>query len=66
MLADNALGDSDAIRFWIAVILTGVAAGGGEALLTELLEEVQGLAWGASEPSALVEAAWRASRSATS
>ena len=48
-------------RFWFAVVLTGVAAGVGAALLTALLKEVQGLAWGAYEPSALTEAARRAS-----
>ena len=53
--------DPGAGRFWIAVVLTGVAAGIGAALLTALLKEVQGLAWGAYEPSALTEAARRAS-----
>jgi H+/Cl- antiporter ClcA len=50
-----------AFRFWLAVLLTGVAAGLGAACLTALLKTVQGLAWGASEPSALVEAARHAS-----
>lgn len=53
------LGDPNAVRFWTAVILTGVAAGLGAAALTALLEHVQGLAWGVSEPSALIEAARR-------
>ena len=53
----GSLGDPGALRFWAAVILTGVGAGIGAALLTALLKEVQGLAWGAYEPSALIEAA---------
>jgi chloride channel protein, CIC family len=53
--------DPGALRFWIAVLLTGVAAGASAALLTALLKETQGLAWGAYEPSALTEAAGRAS-----
>ena len=53
--------DPGAGRFWVAVVLTGVAAGVGAALLTALLKEVQGLAWGAYEPSALTDAARRAS-----
>jgi H+/Cl- antiporter ClcA len=53
--------DPGAARFWLAVVLTGVAAGLGAALLTALLKEVQGLAWGTYEPSALTEAARRAS-----
>ncbi len=56
-LVPGSLGDPAALRFWTAVILTGVAAGLGGALLTAFLEEVQGLAWGAYEPSALGEAA---------
>ncbi|MCI4683328.1 chloride channel protein [Candidatus Rhodoblastus alkanivorans] len=46
--------------FWIAVVLTGVAAGVGAALLTALLMKVQDLSWGASDPAALTEAARRA------
>ncbi len=53
----GSLGDPGALRFWAAVILTGVGAGLGAALLTALLKEVQGLAWGAYDPSALLEAA---------
>src|SRR5208283_2651103 len=53
--------DKGSLRFWIAVVLTGAAAGAGAALLTALLKETQGLAWGAYEPSALTEAARRAS-----
>ncbi len=53
--------DPGALRFWAAVVLTGVGAGLSAALLTALLKEVQGLAWGAPDPSALIEAARRAS-----
>src|SRR5208283_502953 len=52
--------DPGALRFWAAVVLTGVGAGLSAALLTALLKEVQGLAWGAPDPSALTEAARRA------
>jgi chloride channel protein, CIC family len=55
------LRDPAALRFWLAVVLTGLAAGAGAALLTFLLKEVQALAWGVREPSALAEAARRAS-----
>ena len=34
-----------ATRFWLAVLLTGVGAGIGAALLTRLLEVIQQLAW---------------------
>ncbi len=55
------LRDPGAIRFWIAVVLTGLCAGLGAALLTLLFDATQELAWGAADPSALFEAAWRAS-----
>ena len=55
------LRDPGAIRFWIAVVLTGLCAGLGAALLTLLFDAAQELAWGAAEPSALFEAAWQAS-----
>ncbi len=55
------LRDPGAIRFWIAVILTGLGAGVGAALLTLLFKATQGLAWGAYEPSALLEAVRQAS-----
>ena len=51
-----------AIRFWTAVVLTGLCAGLGAALLTVLFDVAQELAWGAAEPSALIEAAWQASQ----
>jgi chloride channel protein, CIC family len=51
------LRDPGAIRFWTAVVLTGLCAGLGAALLTVLFDVVQELAWGAAEPSALIEAA---------
>ena len=57
----GSLFDPGALRFWAAVVLTGVGAGLGAALLTALLKEVQYLAWGAYEPSALTEAARNAS-----
>jgi chloride channel protein, CIC family len=55
------LRDPGAIRFWIAVALTGLCAGLGAALLTLLFNATQELAWGAAEPSALFEAARQAS-----
>ena len=55
------LRDPGAIRFWIAIVLTGLCAGLGAALLTLLFNAAQELAWGASEPSALLEAARQAS-----
>jgi CIC family chloride channel protein len=55
------LRDPGAIRFWIAIVLTGLCAGLGAALLTLLFDAAQALAWGAAEPSALLEAAWQAS-----
>jgi chloride channel protein, CIC family len=55
--APGSLGDPAALRFWTAVILTGVAAGLGGAALTALLEQVQYLAWGVHEPSKLGDAA---------
>ena len=39
------LGSRGAIRFWAVVVLTGVGAGIGAALLTSLLEAVQHFAW---------------------
>jgi CIC family chloride channel protein len=47
-----------AIRFWIAILLTGVGTGIGAAALTRLLEIVQQLAWGGSGTN-LLEAAER-------
>ena len=55
------LRDPGAIRFWIAIVLTGLCAGLGAALLTVLFDVAQELAWGAAEPSALLQAAWQAS-----
>lgn len=51
------LRDPGAAPFWITVILTGLCAGIGAALLTLLFDVTQELAWGAAEPSALFEAA---------
>jgi chloride channel protein, CIC family len=47
-----------AVRFWIAVLLTGIGTGIGAAALTRLLEIVQQLAWGGSGTN-LLEAAER-------
>jgi chloride channel protein, CIC family len=55
--APGSLGGPPALRFWTAVILTGVAAGLGGAALTALFEQVQYLAWGVHEPSKLGDAA---------
>ena len=55
------LRDPGAIRFWIAVVLTGLCAGLGAALLTLLFDAAQELAWGAAGPSELLEAARQAS-----
>ena len=55
------LRDPGAIRFWTAVVLTGLGAGLGAALLTLLFDLAQELAWGAADPSALFEAARQAS-----
>ena len=49
--------DPGALSFWIAVLLTGIAAGVGAAALTAILEAVQALAWGEADPAALMEAA---------
>jgi CIC family chloride channel protein len=55
------LRDPGALRFWLAVVLTGVAAGVGAALLTLLFKATQELAWGASDPAGLLEQATQAS-----
>jgi chloride channel protein, CIC family len=55
------LRDPGGIRFWIAIVLTGLCAGLGAALLTVLFDVVQDLAWGAADPAALFEAARQAS-----
>jgi chloride channel protein, CIC family len=55
------LRDPGGIRFWIAVVLTGLCAGLGAALLTLLFDAAQELAWGAAGPSALFQAARQAS-----
>src|ERR1700722_7761193 len=49
-----------AVRFWVAVLLTGVGAGIGAAALTRLLELVQHPAWRGS-PTAILDAAQHAS-----
>ena len=55
------LRDPGGIRFWIAIVLTGLCAGLGAALLTVLFDVAQELAWGAADPAALFEAARQAS-----
>ena len=50
------LRDPGGIRFWIAIVLTGLCAGIGAALLTVLFDVAQELAWGAADPAALFEA----------
>jgi CIC family chloride channel protein len=55
------LRDPGGIRFWTAVVLTGLCAGLGAALLTLLFDAAQELAWGAAGPTALLEAARQAS-----
>jgi len=54
------LRDPGAMRFWLAVVLTGFFAGVGAALLTLLFDAVGALAWNAADPSALFEAALKA------
>ena len=51
------LRDPGAPRFWLAVVLTGLCAGIGAALLTLLFKAAQDLAWGTPEPEALIAAA---------
>jgi chloride channel protein, CIC family len=55
------LRDPGAIRFWTAVVLTGLCAGVGAALLTLLFDAAQDFAWGAASPSGLLQAAGQAS-----
>ena len=55
------LRDPGALRFWLAVALTGLCAGLGAAALTLLFRAAQELAWGVADPSALFEAARQAS-----
>src|SRR6202044_2156627 len=55
------LRDPGGIRFWIAIVLTGLCAGLGAALLTVLFDVAQELAWGAADPAALFEAVRQAS-----
>lgn len=48
-----------AARFWLAVVLTGIATGIGAAILTSILEVVQYVSWGGS-PTNVLEAAQHA------
>jgi len=49
--------DPGALLFWIAILLTGIAAGIGAAALTAVLRAAQALAWGDGDPARLMEAA---------
>jgi CIC family chloride channel protein len=59
----SALTSSGAMRFWLAVVLTGIGTGIGAAALTRLLEIVQRLMWGGNGTDILDAAqhagAWR-------
>ena len=59
----STLRNDGAFRFWIAVVLTGIGAGIGAAVLTILLYQVQHLFWPPSRDSVLAAAsaatAWR-------
>jgi chloride channel protein, CIC family len=59
-LIPSTLRHPDAVRFWLAVLFTGVGTGIGAAALTRLLEVVQHLAWGGSATN-ILEAAQHAS-----
>jgi chloride channel protein, CIC family len=54
------LRDPGALSFWFAIVLTGLAAGLGAALLTALLKEAQLISWGTGDPGQLADAARRA------
>ncbi len=47
------------MRFWLAVVFTGIATGIGAAILTTILEVVQSLCWGGS-PTNVLQAAQHA------
>ena len=49
----STLQSPDAIRFWLAVVFTGVGTGIGAAALTRLLEVVQHIAWSGSAANIL-------------
>src|ERR1700683_5436604 len=49
----------DAVRFWLAIVFTGVGTGIGAAALTRLLEVVQHVAWSGSATN-ILDAAQRA------
>ncbi len=49
--------EQNGIRFWIAVVFTGIGAGLSAALLYVLLQWVQELAWPGSSPGSLLHAA---------
>jgi chloride channel protein, CIC family len=58
-LIPSTLKHPNALRFWFAVILTGVATGIGAAVLTLLLQLVQHIAWRGS-PTDILDAAQHA------
>src|ERR1700722_13618336 len=55
----STLQSPDAVRFWLAVLFTGVGTGIGAAALTRLLEVVQHVAWSGSATN-ILDAAQRA------
>jgi len=57
----SALTSSGAMRFWLAVVLTGIGTGVGAAALTRLLQIVQRLMWGGSGTD-ILDAATRPQR----
>src|SRR5581483_4643081 len=59
-LIPSTLQSPDAIRFWLAVLFTGVGTGIGAAGLTRLLEVVQHIAWSGSATN-IIDAAQQAS-----
>jgi H+/Cl- antiporter ClcA len=59
-LIPSTLQAPDAVRFWLAVLFTGVGTGIGAAALTRLLEAVQHLAWSGSATN-ILDAAQHAS-----
>jgi hypothetical protein len=49
----STLQSPDTVRFWLAVLFTGVGTGIGAAALTRLLEVVQHVAWSGSATNIL-------------
>jgi chloride channel protein, CIC family len=57
-LIPGTLRQPDALRFWLALLITGIGTGVGAAALTRILELVQRLAWRGS-PTDILDAASR-------